>query len=72
MNDPDWEDLKQKGKERAVAKAEMVYLQEYRKSKKAELMHLAEKAGVTAANAQEREAYRHESYGEVLSSAAIV
>jgi len=53
---PDWEDLNNKAIERATAKAEMVYLQEYRKCKK------AEQAGVTAANAQEREAYRHEEY----------
>ena len=39
------------------AKAQRVYLEEFRKSKKAMLMKDSLKSGVEAANAQEREAY---------------
>jgi hypothetical protein len=50
----------------AQAKADRVYLEEYRKSLKAILMRSAEKAGNTSAAAQEREAYADESYSAHL------
>ena len=66
MDAPDWNDLNAKAAERAEARANMIYMQELRKSKKAELMHKAEMAGVNAANAQEREAYRSPDYKTLL------
>lgn len=50
----------------AKAKAERVYLEEFRKSKKAILMRAAEAAGHKSAAAQEREAYANEGYHELL------
>lgn len=47
----------------AKAKSERVYLEEFRKSKKAILM---KQSMETAANAQEREAYSHPEYIELL------
>jgi hypothetical protein len=57
----------------AKAKAERVYLEEFRKSKKALLMRDAEIAGHKSAVAQEREAYADDGYVEhlVALSAAI-
>lgn len=49
----------------AKAKAERVYLEEFRKSKKAMLMKIAEKQYASAA-AQEREAYADDEYLELL------
>jgi hypothetical protein len=53
-------------KEYAKAKSQRVYLEEFRKTKKALLMKEALTMGVEAANAQEREAYAHEEYRELL------
>jgi hypothetical protein len=53
------------------AKAQRVYLEEYRKTKKAMLMKDALKLGVEAANAQEREAYADPAYHEVLKGLAV-
>ena len=50
----------------AQAKSQRVYLEEWRKSKKALLMKEALTQGIEAANAQEREAYAHPEYKEVL------
>lgn len=50
----------------AKAKSERVYLEEFRKSKKALLMRDAEIAGHKSAVAQEREAYAHPDYLTVL------
>lgn len=52
----------------AKAKAERVYLEEFRKSKKAILMRAAEMAGHKSAVAQEREAYADEEYRELLGA----
>lgn len=52
----------------AKAKAERVYLEEWRKSKKALCMQAALAKGVEAANAQEREAYADPEYQEVLKA----
>lgn len=54
----------------AKAKSERVYLEEFRKSKKALLMKDAMLAKIEAANAQEREAYAHPEYQELLVALA--
>ena len=53
------------------AKAQRVYLEEFRKTKKALLMKDALKLGVEAANAQEREAYADPSYVQLLKGLAL-
>ncbi len=53
-------------KKYAEAKAQRVYLEEFRKSKKALLMSDAMRQGVEAANAQERYAYSHIDYIALL------
>lgn len=50
----------------AVAKAQRVYLEEFRKSKKAMLMKAAEVEGINTAAAQEREAYADQDYVALL------
>ena len=50
----------------AQAKAARVQLEEFRKSKKALLMKDALKAGIEAVTAQEREAYSHPEYQQLL------
>jgi hypothetical protein len=54
--------------EYAQAKARRVYLENFRKSKKALLMREAEKAGHKTAAIQEREAYSDPAYIEVLEA----
>ena len=54
----------------AKAKAEVTYLEEFRKTKKALLMKDALVRGIEAANAQEREAYAHPEYQELLTGLA--
>lgn len=54
----------------AKAKSDRVYLEEFRKSKKALLMKEAMKQGIEAANAQEREAYADLEYIELLHGLA--
>jgi hypothetical protein len=50
----------------AKAKSERIYLEEFRKSKKALLMREAELVGHKTAAMQEREAYAHPDYIAVL------
>jgi len=57
--------LKNAGKY-AKAKSERIYLEEFRKSKKALLMQEAELAGVTTNAAQERDAYANIEYRQLL------
>ena len=52
------------------AKAQRVYLGEFRKSKKALLMKNALEMGYEAANAQEREAYADPAYLQLLKGLA--
>jgi len=52
------------------AKAQRVYLDEFRKSKKALLMKNALEMGYEAANAQEREAYADPTYLQLLKGLA--
>ena len=60
-----------KAPEYAKAKSKRVYLEEFRKSKKALLMKDALTKGIEAANAQEREAYSHPEYMELLEGLAV-
>jgi hypothetical protein len=50
----------------AVAKSQRIYLEEYRKTKKALLMKDAMTKGFDSAVSQEREAYAHPEYQELL------
>jgi hypothetical protein len=50
----------------AQAKAQRVYLEEFRKTKKALCMKAAESYGNTTAASQEREAYADPAYVEIL------
>ena len=50
----------------AEAKAKRVYLEEYRKTKKALCMRQAESNGVNAISAQERDAYSDPEYKQIL------
>jgi hypothetical protein len=52
------------------AKAQRVYLDEFRKSKKALLMKEALSMGFEAANAQEREAYADPEYHQLIKGLA--
>lgn len=52
----------------AQAKAQRVYLENFRKSKKALLMRAAEMRGHKTAAIQEREAYADDGYIEVLAA----
>jgi hypothetical protein len=54
----------------ALAKRNRVYLEQYRKVKKAQLMRVAESNGFSSVNAQEREAYSHSEYIEVINGLA--
>lgn len=53
------------------AKAQRVYLEEFRRTKKALLMKDALKLGIEAANAQEREAYADPAYHQLLKGLAV-
>jgi hypothetical protein len=50
----------------AKAKANRVYIEEFRKSKKAQLMAEAMFRGVEVVSAQERDAYSHPDYAKLL------
>lgn len=52
----------------AKAKAERVYLENFRKSKKALLMRQAETGGQKTAALQERDAYANDEYMEILKA----
>jgi hypothetical protein len=55
----------------AKAKSERVYLEEFRRVKRALLMKQAMEMGYESAVAQEREAYAHPEYQEVLRGLAV-
>jgi hypothetical protein len=57
--------LKNAGKY-AKAKSERIYIEEFRKSKKALLMQIAQLKGVETMAAQERDAYANLEYQELL------
>lgn len=52
----------------AKAKAERIYLEEFRKTKKSMLMRLAEVEGAKSSATQERDAYAHPEYIELLNA----
>lgn len=54
----------------ALAKSERIFLEEFRKTKKALLMKDAMVAGFDSAASQEREAYAHPDYKKVLDGLA--
>jgi len=62
--------LKNAGKY-AKAKSERIYIEEFRKSKKALLMQMAQLKGVETMAAQERDAYANEEYQELLEGLKI-
>jgi hypothetical protein len=64
------QDIRDKAPAYGAAKAQRVYLEEFRKSKKALLMKEALTMGYEAANAQEREAYADPSYQQLLKGLA--
>jgi hypothetical protein len=55
----------------AQAKAQRVYLENFRKSKKALLMRAAEMRGHKTAAIQEREAYADDGYIEILAALQV-
>ena len=55
----------------AEAKAQRIYLEEFRKTKKALLMKDAMARGIDSAVAQEREAYAHIEYADLLKGLMI-
>lgn len=57
-----------KSAEYAQAKANRIYVEEYRKTLKAELCKKALEMGYEAVNAQEREAYSHPDYKAHLTA----
>lgn len=62
--------IRDNAKSFAEAKAKRVYLEEFRKTKKALLMKDALLQGIEAVNAQEREAYSNAEYIQVLEGLA--
>lgn len=62
--------IREKAPRYGEAKAQRVYLEEFRKSKKALLMKDALVLGYEAANAQEREAYADPEYQTLLKGLA--
>lgn len=61
-----WDELERLANEYATAQAQAEHLSEFRKSKKAMLMREAEVSGIKVAAIQERDAYRHADYIELL------
>jgi hypothetical protein len=72
MNAESWQDFEQLTKDYAKAEANRAYLSEFRKSKKAMLMADAEakEPGLAIAK-QEREAYSHPEYQELLEGIKV-
>lgn len=62
---------RQRVDEYAKAKADMDYLKEFRKSKKAILMNEALTKGEEKVNAQERYAYAHDEYVQLLEGLRV-
>ena len=64
------QNIRDKAPAYGAAKAQRVYLEEFKKSKKALLMKESLSMGYEAANAQEREAYADPSYQQLLKGLA--
>jgi len=60
--------IRDHAKQYAQAKANRVYIEEYRKTLKATLMQQAQQEGATASATQERDAYAHPDYAEHLKA----
>lgn len=63
--------IRENAKAYAEAKSERVYLEQYRKVKKATLMAEAEKAGVKTGQERETYAYAHPDYSQVLTGLQV-
>lgn len=66
MSEKQFHEMEQVAQQYAKAKADRVYLEQYRKSKKALLMKEAELQGHKTSAQQEREAYAHAEYVQLL------
>lgn len=64
-------ELRECAKRYATAQAQRVYLEQFRKSKKALLMRAAEQGGHKTSAQQEREAYAHEDYIALLEGLRV-
>lgn len=64
-------ELRDIAKQYAKAEAQRTYLTEFRKSKKAMLMKMAEGRGITTAALQERDAYADPEYRELLDGLKV-
>lgn len=60
--------IRDNAKAYAKAKAERIYLEEFRKTKKALCMRAAEASGTSSISAQERDAYADPEYVELLEA----
>jgi hypothetical protein len=65
------ESIRNKAPAYGEAKAQRVYLEEFKRTKRALLMKDALKLGIDAANAQEREAYADPAYHQLLKGLAL-
>jgi hypothetical protein len=65
------QEIRDKAPAYGEAKAQRVYLEEFRKSQKALLMKDAMARGIDSAVAQEREAYAHIEYADLLKGLMI-
>lgn len=63
--------IRENAKEYAQRKSERVYLEQFRKSKKAMLMVDAEKAGIKTVSERESYAYSHNDYTGILAALSI-
>lgn len=61
------QEMRSKSGEYAKAHARAMYLEEFRKSKKAMLMKAAEREGFKTSAAQETQAYAHAEYQQLLA-----
>jgi len=62
------DDYKTKGLMYSTAKAHQGYLEDFKKSKIAMLMKEAQAQGINTASGQEREAYSHDEYVDLLKN----
>ncbi|TQV82838.1 hypothetical protein [Aliikangiella coralliicola] len=63
--------IRDKADEYAVAKSQMEYLKEYRKTKKSQLIIEAERSGVKTVQSREAFAYAHKDYIELLDGLKV-
>jgi hypothetical protein len=63
--------IRQNAKDYAAAKGDRVYLEQFRKSKKALLMLEAEKLGIKTGQERESYAYAHDEYIQLLTALQV-